>query len=99
MRHGRHHAALRQAQLPGQGRQRSGRDDEKGLLHRATGRPGPVLVDIPKDITIARAEYEYPHDVDMRSYKPVVKGHQGQIKKAVQLLLRPSARWSTPAAA
>lgn len=53
-----------------------------------TGRPGPVLVDIPKDITVATCKYTAPRgDVKMRSYAPVVKGHQGQIKKAVQMLL------------
>ena len=52
-----------------------------------TGRPGPVLVDIPKDITVATARYQPKRgEVKMRSYQPVVKGHQGQIKKAVQLL-------------
>ena len=60
---------------------------KKAFYIARTGRPGPVLVDVPKDVTIARAEYEYPRDIEMRSYKPVVKGHQGQIKKAVQLLL------------
>ncbi len=53
-----------------------------------TGRPGPVLVDIPKDITVATCKYTPPQgEVKMRSYAPVVKGHQGQIKKAVQMLL------------
>jgi len=60
---------------------------KKAFYIAQTGRPGPVLVDIPKDVTIARTEYNYPREVDMRSYKPVLKGHQGQIKKAVQLLL------------
>ncbi len=60
---------------------------KKAFYIARTGRPGPVLVDVPKDVTIARAEYDYPRDIEMRSYKPVVKGHQGQIKKAVQLLL------------
>ncbi len=60
---------------------------KKAFYIAQSGRPGPVLVDIPKDITIARCEYEYPREVSMRSYKPVAKGHQGQIKKAVQLLL------------
>jgi len=53
-----------------------------------TGRPGPVLVDIPKDITVATCKYAPPKgEVTMRSYAPVSKGHQGQIKKAVQMLL------------
>jgi acetolactate synthase-1/2/3 large subunit len=60
---------------------------KKAFYIAKTGRPGPVLVDIPKDITIAKAEFEYPQTVSMRSYNPAVKGHQGQIKKAVQLLL------------
>jgi acetolactate synthase-1/2/3 large subunit len=60
---------------------------KKAFYIAQTGRPGPVLVDIPKDVTVARTEYEYPREMEMRSYKPVVKGHQGQIKKAVQLLL------------
>lgn len=54
----------------------------------STGRPGPVLVDIPKDITVARCRYvQQKGEVKMRSYAPVVKGHQGQIKKAIQMLL------------
>lgn len=53
-----------------------------------TGRPGPVLIDIPKDITVAMHKYSPKREeVKMRSYAPVVKGHQGQIKKAVQMLL------------
>jgi acetolactate synthase I/II/III large subunit len=60
---------------------------KKAFYIARSGRPGPVLVDIPKDVTIARCEYEYPREVLMRSYKPVAKGHSGQIKKAVQLLL------------
>ena len=53
-----------------------------------TGRPGPVLVDIPKDITMDVCKFSPPRgEVKMRSYSPVVKGHQGQIKKAVQMLL------------
>lgn len=53
-----------------------------------TGRPGPVLVDIPKDITVATYKYTAKRgEVKMRSYAPVNKGHQGQIKKAVQMML------------
>jgi len=59
----------------------------KAFYIAKTGRPGPVLVDVPKDVSMKLATYEYPREVEMRSYKPVVKGHLGQIKKAVQLLL------------
>jgi acetolactate synthase-1/2/3 large subunit len=60
----------------------------KKAFHIArTGRPGPVVVDIPKDITANLAEFVYPSTVEMRSYNPVTKGHSGQIKKAVKLLL------------
>jgi acetolactate synthase-1/2/3 large subunit len=60
----------------------------KKAFHLAsTGRPGPVLVDIPKDVTRNRCGFSYPDSVSMRSYNPVVKGHQGQVKKALGLLL------------
>ena len=52
-----------------------------------SGRPGPVVVDIPKDVTADNCEYEYPATVEMRSYRPVVKGHPGQIKRAAELIL------------
>ena len=52
-----------------------------------SGRPGPVVVDIPKDVTADSCEYNYPSTVDMRSYKPVIKGHPGQIRRAVELIL------------
>ncbi len=60
---------------------------KKAFYIAASGRPGPVLVDIPKDVTIYKHAYEYPKEVSLRSYNPVTKGHPGQIKKAVQLLL------------
>ncbi|MBC7697769.1 MAG: acetolactate synthase 3 catalytic subunit [Bacteroidia bacterium] len=60
---------------------------KKAFYIAASGRPGPVVVDIPKDITAHFAEYFYPKTVEMRSYNPVLKGHSGQIKKAVKLLL------------
>jgi len=60
---------------------------KKAFYIAKTGRPGPVLVDIPKDITNQKCEFEYPKTVTMRSYNPVIKGHSGQIKKAVQMLL------------
>ncbi|HSD95782.1 MAG TPA: acetolactate synthase 3 catalytic subunit [Sulfuricaulis sp.] len=60
---------------------------KKAFYIATTGRPGPVLVDIPKDVTAHKCEYEYPKSVAMRSYNPVLKGHPGQIKKAVDLML------------
>jgi acetolactate synthase-1/2/3 large subunit len=60
---------------------------KKAFYLARSGRPGPVLVDIPKDISTAKCEFVYPKSISMRSYNPVIKGHQGQIKKAVQLLL------------
>ncbi len=61
----------------------------KKAFHIArTGRPGPVVVDIPKDVSFNKAVYTgYPDKVEMRSYNPVRKGHGGQIRKALQLLL------------
>jgi acetolactate synthase I/II/III large subunit len=61
----------------------------KKAFHIArTGRPGPVVIDIPKDVSFKKATYHgYTEAVDMRSYQPVMKGHTGQIKKAMQLLL------------
>ena len=60
---------------------------KKAFFLAKTGRPGPVLVDIPKDVSAQKCDYQYPKTIAMRSYNPVVKGHSGQIKKAVQLLL------------
>ena len=60
---------------------------KKAFYIAATGRPGPVLVDIPKDVTQIKAEFDYPAQVSMRSYNPLIKGHSGQIKKAFQMLL------------
>jgi acetolactate synthase I/II/III large subunit len=60
----------------------------KKAFHIArTGRPGPVVVDIPKDVSMAKTSFYYPERIEMRSYNPVRKGHGGQIRKAVQLLL------------
>jgi acetolactate synthase I/II/III large subunit len=60
---------------------------KKAFYIATTGRPGPVVVDIPKDVSMAKAPFVYPEAVEMRSYKPVNKGHTGQIKKAMQMLL------------
>jgi acetolactate synthase-1/2/3 large subunit len=59
---------------------------KKAFYIATTGRPGPVVVDIPKDVTAARTHYVYPREVSLRSYNPVVKGHLGQIKRAARLI-------------
>uniref|UniRef100_UPI0035A04B02 biosynthetic-type acetolactate synthase large subunit n=1 Tax=Neisseria dentiae TaxID=194197 RepID=UPI0035A04B02 len=60
---------------------------KKAFQIAASGRPGPVVVDIPKDVTQAMAKFSYPQeDIFIRSYQPVTQGHTGQIKKAVQML-------------
>ncbi|HET9651261.1 MAG TPA: biosynthetic-type acetolactate synthase large subunit, partial [Usitatibacter sp.] len=60
---------------------------KKAFYLATTGRPGPVVVDVPKDVTQAKAPFAYPKTIALRSYNPVTKGHAGQIRKAVQLLL------------
>ena len=62
---------------------------KKAFHIASTGRPGPVVIDVPKDMTTPteRFEYHYPSSVKMRSYNPSFKGHSGQIKKAVDMLL------------
>ncbi|MDR2014520.1 MAG: biosynthetic-type acetolactate synthase large subunit [Azoarcus sp.] len=63
---------------------------KKAFYLARSGRPGPVVVDIPKDVSNARCEFdekEFSKEISMRSYNPVIRGHQGQIKKAAQMLL------------
>ncbi len=60
---------------------------KKAFYLAVSGRPGPVLVDIPKDVTAQKTWFEYPESIEMRSYKPVFNGHPGQIRKAAELLL------------
>lgn len=60
---------------------------KKAFYVATTGRPGPVVIDIPKDITAQKIEFEYPAEIAMRSYNPTTKGHTGQIKRAVEMML------------
>ena len=61
---------------------------KKAFYIASTGRPGPVVVDIPKDITAEKAAFNYPKNIELRSYNPITKGHQGQITKALELLIQ-----------
>jgi acetolactate synthase-1/2/3 large subunit len=60
---------------------------KKAFYIARSGRPGPVLVDLPKDVQIAQAEFVYPDTVEIRSYKPNLEGHPRQVEKAVAMLL------------
>jgi len=62
---------------------------KKAFYIASTGRPGPVVIDIPKDVMAPQTKfsYDYPHSVKMRSYNPTTSGHKGQIKKALSALL------------
>ena len=60
---------------------------KKAFYIATTGRPGPVVIDLPKDVTANKAEFHYPKQVSIRSYNPVVNGHIGQIKRAVTMML------------
>jgi acetolactate synthase I/II/III large subunit len=61
---------------------------KKAFYIASSGRPGPVVVDLPKDVTAAKANFKYPKSIRMRSYKPTVKGHPGQIKRALEMILK-----------
>lgn len=62
---------------------------KKAFYLASSGRPGPVVIDLPKDIVgpAVRMPYAYPQDVSMRSYNPTMQGHRGQIKRALQTIL------------
>ena len=59
----------------------------KEAFHIAsTGRPGPVLIDLPSDVQLAETEFHYPHEVQIRGYKPTYCGHPGQIRRAAKMI-------------
>ena len=60
---------------------------KKAFYVATSGRPGPVVVDIPKDVTADTCVFEYPKQIRMRSYNPTTRGHSGQIRKALELIL------------
>lgn len=60
---------------------------KKAFFIARTGRPGPVLIDLPKDVQIAVTEFKYPDKIEMRSYKPTIEGHPRQVEKAASMLL------------
>ena len=60
---------------------------KKAFYIARTGRPGPVLVDLPKDVQIAQTEFKYPETVEIRSYKPKLEGHPRQVEKAMAMIL------------
>ena len=59
---------------------------KKAFYIAASGKPGPVLVDLPKDVINSKCEFEYPDNVELRGYKPVTVGNQSQIKKAAEMI-------------
>ncbi|UFS68902.1 biosynthetic-type acetolactate synthase large subunit [Geomonas sp. RF6] len=61
---------------------------KKAFYIARSGRPGPVLVDLPKDVQVATTEFHYPDSVELRGYKPTLEGHPKQIEKAVSMILQ-----------
>jgi acetolactate synthase-1/2/3 large subunit len=99
-RHHRHHAARRPSTTTSSRHPGPGAGDARGLLRGAPAGPGPVVIDLPKDILIGKAPYEEaPARGPHRSYRPQTEPDMAQIRKAVALLKARSGRWSMPAAA
>ena len=88
VRHRRHHPLGHQAQRAGDGRRGASRASIREAFHIATtGRPGPVLVDVPKDVLQASMDWWWPESVDLPGYKPTTKGHPRMIREAARLIL------------
>ena len=86
MRHRRHHAALHQAQLSREGRERAEPRPARGVLRRAHRPPGPVVVDIPKDIQFAKGIYTGLTNSQHKSYRPQIDGDERAVAAAVDLI-------------
>jgi acetolactate synthase I/II/III large subunit len=65
-----------------------GRIMKEAFYLARSGRPGPILIDLPKDILIDSAEFKYPEKASIRSYRPTYEGHPGQIQRAVKLIMK-----------
>ena len=61
---------------------------KKAFYLATSGRPGPVVVDMPKDLTYTKTEFSYPEKVEIRSYNPTQTGNSGQVRRAVELILK-----------
>ena len=86
-RHVRHHALLHQAQLPGEEHRRPAADrSTRRSTSPPAGRPGPVLVDIPKDVFQGQAHYTPVTSIHLPGYKVFTEGHTGQIRRAAQMI-------------
>ncbi|STO53883.1 acetolactate synthase 3 catalytic subunit [Canicola haemoglobinophilus] len=68
---------------------------KKAFYIASTGRPGTVVIDLPKDVVnpLNKFSYEYPQDISMRSYNPTIQGHKGQIKKALKAFWLPKSQF------
>ena len=86
-RHDRHHAALHQAQLPGEGGRRSGAHRPRGVLRRPLGPTRPVVIDLPKDVLMNKHDYTAPKKpVQHKSYRPQVKPELKKVEEAIELI-------------
>ena len=78
--------AVHQAQRPGQEHRRARTDHPRGLLRRRSGRPGPVLIDLPKDVSLGSGPYIPPEHIVHKTYQPKTRGDRPRIEEAVALM-------------